>query len=434
MTSKKFRLLAASVAAIMMIGGIGMLAACSDDSEKNTEEENNSTQTPPDDSSNNEGEQNTPVSNVKTYTYSSKNLLEDDLEFFTLMQNGTGDATTGIMPMDNWGSGKFSSIRHTITLEIGSVGLADDETADIHTAIDSKGLVDFATGDSKTALESLNLVNEAVESGWGENKTVTYPKDNIAKCNYKFTLTSTLKGNGASDGYQGEGTVVYTWYGVTDLDYVSEDGGYNLPVSQFAEMYVTGTLSHGTSTTSIVPDAGFYINSLMGTHLNDESGVYAYSQHTGGTNKELVYVTPKSLGMMYFNSGMIYVDEATGKITDTNVKYYQAPVAVKSFTLEDNGTDVIGGTLNMTVNETKTLTITPDVSSIYTIVLPTVADADGNDITAQVLESSFPGGSGTSATSISLKALKAGTYTVTITTEKDPKVVETFTLVVTEAE
>lgn len=227
------------------------------------------------------------------YSRSVLSLVEmEDYPFSSESSGEIGELSGAlVLPYDSWGSSKFLNVKHTFTLYIGDVGLADSDAL-IKTAISSDGTVEFASGDAKTALDGTNLITESVT-------------ETIESCNFAFKLETYLKGNGLSDGFTGEGYSTYIWYGTIDDIKTDADGNYYvLPESKFVEYYMYGTLTHGGSTTSIVPDAGYYINTLMDQNAEG----WEWSAHKGSTDRTLVNIGPEMLKLPYFNSIKIYVD------------------------------------------------------------------------------------------------------------------------------
>lgn len=224
------------------------------------------------------------------YSRTVLNLAEMEDYPFTA-ERVDGEESALVLPYDSWGTSKFLNVKHTFTLYLGDVGLADSDAL-IKTAIASDGTVGFASGDSKTALESVNLITDAA-------KTI------IEGCNFAFKLQTYLKGNGLSDGFTGEGYSTYIWYGTIEDAQTDADGSYYvLPECKFVEYYIDGTLSHGGSTTSIVPDAGFYINTL----IDQNAAGWEWSAHRGSTDRTLVNIGPDMLKLPYFNATKVYVD------------------------------------------------------------------------------------------------------------------------------
>src|SRR5574344_1323870 len=343
---------------------------------------------------------------LETYTRAVPSLLDmEDCPFICMTSGMSGES--GIMPFDNWGASKFSKISHTFTLTIGTVGLSDDTGTDITTIISKGGLVDFASesySDNNTGISNINIKSLVQNAGLITDDVAT----TIRSCNYMFKMDTTLVGNGLSDGYTGEGHAVYVWYGVTAAVGTADGytgSGYSLPVASYAEFYVTGTLSHGASTTSICPDAGFYINSCM----NENNEGWGWASHTGGTDKTVVYVTPKALKMQYLFKCVVLCSD--GKISGfTSITYYTGPASVTGLTLAtEDGTHLTDGTLNMAVGDVKNVIVTIAGTQLWNLEIAfgteAIASAEINndykDTTALTQKVPFT-------------ALASGTTTVTV--------------------
>ena len=83
--------------------------------------------------------------------------------------------------------------------------------------------------------------------------SVTVSGDNY----YAFAIDAHVIGEG--DQYEGEGDIIYTWYGTATAD----GNNWKLSAAAYTTVEVTGTIKVKNSTTMFLPDTGFKMNSTQ---------------------------------------------------------------------------------------------------------------------------------------------------------------------------
>lgn len=233
MTKKKFRFLAASIAAVMLIGGTSvMLAACGDSDNDNKDPD--TTQTP-DDSNNNQQTPDNSNNNQQTPDNSNNN------------QQTPAAVTVFTTTFDSYGESDYADVFHANSYgEAKGVGMVNLDN----------------WGDKK-----LTLNDEGHCVGEGLKYTLTLDVSDASA--YVLTLAMNLIGNGAADAYTGEGVLSYIFNG----SYTVSNGDYVLGEPTSVRVTMTGTLKNNAPTdfANYLPDAPFEMDNT--STLGDDVGI-----------------------------------------------------------------------------------------------------------------------------------------------------------------